>query len=453
MRKTSTLLSGRPWGHQEVRRWWWCPVARCKSEKNRRCTPAVLLFSKLFEDHGYTFQWISGQQQHLIKNGQEDWLQHCQLCTIFGSWFVREFFFNLILTWFNHFFIGHSIACQEVQRKSRTRTECASTSEGVRWDPVQEASGTENKNDIFKSEKVQRNISHELPGYLQELRELDWWKCFNRVLGETQSKEVETLPSHLMIFQWGGEQKWKWVRVRTVCKFWYLFEDEKEQGLLAEDVKIWWLNETEDHKVLREENESRNNHLYEPWWDMIWKRSGCNLTLVKKNFPDDPEEIYAVRGADVETKSHLYWHFLDLGKSCEELSWNHCTSTPYRSEANGVVERAIRRMKAGTFAVLLQSSLGNEWWVDSVECYCHLRNIKTSCLVGRHHMKGGSGCRLTEQYFRLERKSCREWFSGMHCMREGIWIGDVMVADNEEWIGGNGRIRTPRQKAQCKGSV
>ena len=27
---------------------------------------------------------------------------------------------------------------------------------------------------------------------------------------------------------------------------------------------------------------------------------------------------------------------LDFGKSCEELSWNHCTSTPHRSETNGI---------------------------------------------------------------------------------------------------------------------
>ena len=151
------------------------------------------------------------------------------LSTMYHFWFLvcQRGLLQLNLDLIN-FFIGHSIACQEVQR----------TSEGVRGDPMQEASGTENKNDIFKSEKVQRNISHELPGCLQELRELDWWKCFNRVLVETQSKEVETLPSHLMIFQWGGEQKWKWVRVRTVCKLWYLFEDENNKVFLQKKWKF-----------------------------------------------------------------------------------------------------------------------------------------------------------------------------------------------------------------------
>ena len=67
---------------------------------------------------------------------------------------------------------------------------------------------------------------------------------------------------------------------------------------------------------------------------------------------------------------------LECGKSCEELSWNHCTSTPHRPETYGIAERAVRRVKEGTSAVLLQSGLGNEWWADSVECYCYLRNIQ-----------------------------------------------------------------------------
>ena len=45
---------------------------------------------------------------------------------------------------------------------------------------------------------------------------------------------------------------------------------------------------------------------------------------------------------------------LEFGKACEDLSWNHCTSTPHRSETNGIAERAVRRIKEGTSAVFLQ---------------------------------------------------------------------------------------------------
>ena len=67
---------------------------------------------------------------------------------------------------------------------------------------------------------------------------------------------------------------------------------------------------------------------------------------------------------------------LEFGKSCEDLSWNHCTSTLLRSETNGIAERAVRRVKEGTSAVLLQSGLDENWWADSMECYTYLRNIE-----------------------------------------------------------------------------
>ena len=49
---------------------------------------------------------------------------------------------------------------------------------------------------------------------------------------------------------------------------------------------------------------------------------------------------------------------LEFGKASEDLSWNHCTSTPHRSETNGIAERAVRRVKEETSALLLQSGPG-----------------------------------------------------------------------------------------------
>ena len=63
---------------------------------------------------------------------------------------------------------------------------------------------------------------------------------------------------------------------------------------------------------------------------------------------------------------------LEFGKPCEESSWHHCTSTPHRSETNGIVQRAVRRIKEGTFAVLLQSDQDEKWSVDSMECHRYL---------------------------------------------------------------------------------
>ena len=74
---------------------------------------------------------------------------------------------------------------------------------------------------------------------------------------------------------------------------------------------------------------------------------------------------------------------LEFGKACEDLSWNHCTSTPHRSETNGIAERAVRRVKEGTSAVLLQSGLNESWWADSMECCTYLRNVTDLLSDGR----------------------------------------------------------------------
>ena len=44
-------------------------------------------------------------------------------------------------------------------------------------------------------------------------------------------------------------------------------------------------------------------------------------------------------------------------------------------DTNGIGERAVRRVKEGTSAVLLQSGLNENWWADSLECYTYLRNV------------------------------------------------------------------------------
>ena len=129
---------------------------------------------------------------------------------------------------------------------------------------------------------------------------------------------------------------------------------------------------TADHKVLSDKSESRNNHRYavvvqDPATQWIQAYPCKNKTsqetqrsLQKFLEPErNPEVIYTDNS----------WEF---GKACEDLSWNHCTSTPHRSETNG---RAVRRVKEGTSAVLLQSGLNESWWADSMEFYTYLRNV------------------------------------------------------------------------------
>ena len=55
----------------------------------------------------------------------------------------------------------------------------------------------------------------------------------------------------------------------------------------------------------------------------------------------------------------------------------------HRSETNGIAERAVRSIKEGTSAVLLQSGLDEKWWVDFMECSCSLRNVQDLLADGK----------------------------------------------------------------------
>ena len=86
---------------------------------------------------------------------------------------------------------------------------------------------------------------------------------------------------------------------------------------------------------------------------------------------------------------------LEFGKACEDLSWNHCTSTPHRSETNGIAERALRRVKEGTSAVLLQSGLNESWWADSMDCETYLRKVTDQISDGKtpYERRFGQPCK------------------------------------------------------------
>ena len=92
------------------------------------------------------------------------------------------------------------------------------------------------------------------------------------------------------------------------------------------------------------------------------------MSVQNKNFTGNSNKLAKVLESDRKPKVIYTVNSLESGKACEDLSWNHCTSTPHRSETNRIAERAVRRVKEGISAVLLQSGLNESWWADSMEC-------------------------------------------------------------------------------------
>ena len=68
-------------------------------------------------------------------------------------------------------------------------------------------------------------------------------------------------------------------------------------------------------------------------------------------------------GSDFPSEAMLWIKVVEMVDSLDELK-----SARSVCETCGIAERAVRRVKEGTSAVLLQSGLDNEWWADSMEC-------------------------------------------------------------------------------------
>ena len=78
------------------------------------------------------------------------------------------------------------------------------------------------------------------------------------------------------------------------------------------------------------------------------------VSVQNKNFSGNRKELAKVPGTRIGSlKSFTLTIPWNSAKACEDLSWNHCTSTPHRSETNGIAERAVLRVKEGTFCCIV----------------------------------------------------------------------------------------------------
>ena len=204
---------------------------------------------------------------------------------------------------------------------------------------------------------------------------------------------------------------------------------------------------TADHKNVSDNCESRNNlryavvvHDLTTQWIQAYPRKTKTSQETQKSLKKfleptkKPKVIYTDNS-------------LEFGKDCEYLSWNHCTSTPHRSETNGIAEAAVRRIEEGTSVVLLQSGLDEKWWANSMECYCYLRNIQDLFSDGKTLYEVIPFGAMVE-YHPITAKRSIEIVSiwSKRLVRYTPWICVARVGAFE-------RIWTPRPKAQCKGSV
>ena len=172
---------------------------------------------------------------------------------------------------------------------------------------------------------------------------------------------------------------------------------------------------TADHKVFKQEVNPRTISDTLSWYK-ISPLNGYNLVRAKTKNSQETEKSLRKFQEPSQKPEVIYTVFsLEFGKSCEELSWNHRTSTPYRSETNGIAERAFRRVREGASAVSLQSRLDDKRWSDSMECYCYLRNVPDLLADGKTSYERRCGQSFKElivpfgalEYLQIPRKTKR----------------------------------------------
>ena len=158
---------------------------------------------------------------------------------------------------------------------------------------------------------------------------------------------------------------------------------------------------TTDHKVLSASCESRNTHRYAIVVQDLATQWIQSYPCKTKTSQETQRTLQKFLEPDRKPKVIYTDNSLEFGKACDDLSWYHCTSTPHRSETNWIAERAVRRIKEGPSAVLLQSGLDENWWADSMECFTCLRNIQDLLSDGKTPYGRRFGKHLMDRSFHL----------------------------------------------------
>ena len=364
-------------------------------------TPAVLSLGKLCDENGYSYEWINGQKPHLIKDGIRI------ICN-------TENFVPIVVPGLSSSSSGSSsISKTPLKQESHSSSSSSSSSSSPTVSEIQireredatisdispvpvsnsvdDRSGRPGEtqaNKNLKTNKKETTIERgnplcsndpEIPEWLQEFREHlvddeiplqgdSHASSSHEVSLEPTTKRREDLGKHNVHTHFPKDRNCEICKrtkiTRAPCR--------RRKGEAVPRADNFGDLITADHKVLSDNCESRNNHRYA----VAVQDLATQWIQAYPYFTGNSRKLAKVPGTRERKPKVIYTdNSLEFGKACEDLAWNHCTSIPRRSEKNGIAERAVRRVKEGTSAVLLQSGLNESWWADSMECYTYLRNV------------------------------------------------------------------------------
>ena len=209
---------------------------------------------------------------------------------------------------------------------------------------------------------------------------------------------------------------------------------------------------TADHKILGDEDESLQGDKVAC---VIQDKATYWLQAYPAPTKSADETANAFKrflGPEIKCK-HVYTdNSKEFKKALADLQIDNDTSTPHRSETNGIAENAVKRVKEGTSCVLSQSGLASEWWSWAMACYCWHRVTTDilACENTSYELRFGkpwggpkipfgaavkyqpSSQKDKARLHQLTTKVLDGIFIGYHQMSGGNWNGDLYVIDQEE---------------------
>ena len=379
----------RPWGYRRIRRRWWRPTARCKQEKKPQYvkeldllvtvtllegTPAVLSLEALWRswENLPLDQWSKTTSHPKWQNNQ---LQYSELRTIRCPWSVDELLYFIFTCFFNIFIAGYCDQHGKSSNGKKWNYEWRVTVKPVAW------IRTNWKHKIRRRRITKWTIARCAECLQNSMENLVDKNVQPHQYSPSSSRELPMEPRAKVVPGPGKHSikthfpkdrncdiclRTKITRASCSRRTGTVVPRAENFGDLITAVhKVLsdifraktktsqgdWI--TADHKILSEGCESRHSHRYAVVVQDLatqWLQSNpCKTKTFQETWKSQQKFLEPTRKPKVVYTDN----FMEFGKACEELSWNHCTSTPYRSETNGIAERAVRWIKEGTPAVLL----------------------------------------------------------------------------------------------------
>ena len=315
-------------------------------------TPAVLSQGKLCDEHGYSYEWINGQKPHLIKNGIRVQCNTENFVPIVVPGLSTSSSSSLLSS------TSMTPSWQEIDHpksSSRSSTSPPMTSSTVSSESVdrqerRDPCGIDHHPAIVSSERVERQergdpCHSDIPEWLQEFREnfCGWQSSWTQRLTRKffswiifGAYEKCRFGSTQCLYSLGKDRNCDICQrtkiTRAPCK--------RRIGRVVLCAEKFGDLITADRQVLSEGCESRNNHRFAVVVQDLATQWIQSYPCKTKTSQETRRNLQKFLEPNRNPKVIHTDNSLEFGKACEDLSWNHCTSTPHRSESHGIAEKS-----------------------------------------------------------------------------------------------------------------